>query len=225
MTLPAHARRRLIEAHLPLVRALALRYVRRGEPLEDLIQVGCVGLIHAVDRYDPARGPAFEAYAVPTITGEIRRYLRDSCGAVRLPRRLVEQHARVYRARAELEARTGRTAQADELARAADVPLAAVASALDPPRAAPLEDADGLAANPIDALHDRLTLGAALRALPLQERRVVALGYYGERSQRGIAGDLGVSQVHVSRLNRRALTRMRAALEDGRPVAGARAEA
>src|SRR5215203_3308195 len=76
------ARHRLIEAHLPLVRALALRFARRGEPLEDLIQVGCIGLIHAVDRYDPRRGP-FEAYAIPTIAGEIRRHLRDSSQAVR----------------------------------------------------------------------------------------------------------------------------------------------
>jgi RNA polymerase sigma-B factor len=218
-------RRRLIEEHLPLVRPLALRFVRHGEPLEDLIQVGCVGLIHAVDRYDPSLGHPFEAYAVPTITGEIRRYLRDSGAAVRLPRRLIEDHARVYRIRADLEASTGRTVCADELARAAGLPASVVASALDPPRAEPLGEDDGVAADPIPALQDRLSLAAALRALPLRERRIVALSFYGERSQRRIASELGLSQIHVSRLTRRALARMRAALEDGRPVAGPTGEA
>jgi RNA polymerase sigma-B factor len=223
-TLP-HARRRLIEEHLPLVRALALRFARRGEPLDDLIQVGCLGLIHAADRYDPELGHAFEAYAVPTIVGEIRRYLRDSCGAVRVPRQLSEQHARVYRVRAELEARTGRTAGAEELARAAGVPLATVATALDPPRTGPLADADGVVADPIAALDDRLCVATALRALPLHERRIVALSFYGERSQRRIASELGLSQIHVSRLRRRALARMRATFDDGPALAGQSGEA
>src|SRR5918995_6816934 len=131
------ARDRLIETHLPLVRALARRFAWRGEPLDDLIQVGCIGLIHAVDRYDPGRGP-FEAYAIPTIVGEIRRHLRDSSPAVRVPRRVAEDYARVYRARFELEARTGQTPTAAELARAAAVSLATVAGALDPPRLEPL---------------------------------------------------------------------------------------
>jgi RNA polymerase sigma-B factor len=177
------ARNRLIETHLPLVRALARRFAWRGEPLDDLIQVGCIGLIHAVDRYDPGRGP-FEAYAVPTINGEIRRHLRDRSTLVRVP--------------------------------------AGSAVAL---RIEPLEEGDGPPADPIAAVIDRVSLAAALRTLPLHERRIVLLGFYGERSQRRIAHDVGLSQIHVSRLMRHALERLRPALEDGRPVAGPAAEA
>src|SRR5215210_122121 len=209
MTRTALARRRTIESHLPLVRTLALRFARRGEPLEDLIQVGCVGLIHAVDRYDPRRGP-FEAYAIPTITGEIRRHLRDTYPAVRVPRRVAEDYARVYRARFELEARTGRAPTADELARAAGVSPATVAGALE---------------DPIAALDERLALHAAVRSLPPRERRILLLSFYCERSQRGIADDVGLSQIHVSRLLRGALERLRSALEDAAPLAGPLGEA
>jgi RNA polymerase sigma-B factor len=221
------ARSQQIEAHLPLVRALALRFARRGEPLDDLIQAGSIGLIHAVDRYDPRRGHSFEAYAVPTITGEMRRHLRDACAAVRIPRRAAEEHALVRRTLVELEARTGRTPTAAELARAAAVSPRAVAVALDPPRVEPLPDPDrdGPRTDPISELDDRLALDAALRALPLRERRILLLSFYGDRSQRCIADDVGLSQIHVSRLLRGALARLRAALEEGAPVAGPVAEA
>jgi RNA polymerase sigma-B factor len=179
----ALARNRQIEAHLPLVRALARRFARRGEPLDDLIQVGCIGLIHAVDRYDPCRGP-FTAFAVPTITGEIRRHLRDRSALVRVP---------------------------------AGGPAA--------PRIDPLDDDDGPPADPIAGVDDRLALAAALRTLPLHERRIVLLRFYGERTQRRIADDVGLSQIHVSRLMRGALERMRPALEDGGPVAAPPTEA
>jgi RNA polymerase sigma-B factor len=208
-------RAELIEMHLPLVRTLALRFARRGEPLDDLVQAGTVGLIRAVDRYDAARGSSFEAYAVPTITGEIRRHLRDRCATVRIPRRAFEERARIQRARIELEARTGRAATLPEIARAAGVPIADVAGALDLPRVEPLQDGDGTSVDPIGALHDRLALAAAFRSLPLRERRILLLAFYGERSQRHIAGDLGLSQIHVSRLLRSALGRLRAALDDG----------
>jgi RNA polymerase sigma-B factor len=178
-----HARDRLIEQHLPLVRALARRFAWRGEPLDDLVQVGCIGLIHAVDRYDPGRG-TFEAYAVPTIIGEIRRHLRDRCALMRVP-----------------------------------------AGAAVAVRIEPLEEADGPPADPIAGVIDRVALTAALRSLPLHERRIVLLGYYGERTQRRIADDVGISQIHVSRLMRRALERMRPALDDAGPVARRSAEA
>jgi RNA polymerase sigma-B factor len=172
-----------IEAHLPLVRALARRFAWRGEPLDDLVQAGCIGLIHAVDRYDPARGP-FEAYAVPTITGEIRRHLRDRAALVRVPEGT------------------------------------AIAVRIEP-----LADDDGPPADPIAGVIDRLAVAAALRALPQHERRVVLLSVYGERTQRRIADDVGLSQVHVSRLLRRALARLRPLLEDGVPVARPAGEA
>jgi RNA polymerase sigma-B factor len=167
-TLP---RDRQIEAHLPLVRALARRFAWRGEPVDDLIQAGCIGLIHAVDRYDPSRGP-FEAYAVPTITGEIRRHLRDRAALMRVPEG------------------------------------AAVAVRIEP-----LAEDDGPPADPIADVIDRVALAAALRTLPLHERRIVLLSFYGERTQRRIAEDVGLSQIHVSRLLRRALERLRPALE------------
>ena len=181
MTTPE--RDRLIETHLPLVRALARRFAWRGEPLDDLIQAGAIGLIHAVDRYDPGRG-VFEAYAVPTITGEIRRHLRDRGALVRVP----------------------------------DGAAIAV-------RIHPLEEDDGPPVDPIAGVIDRVALATALRSLPLHERRIVLLSYYGERTQRRIADEVGISQIQVSRLVRRALERMRPALEDGRPVARPAAEA
>jgi RNA polymerase sigma-B factor len=172
MTTPA--RNRQIEAHLPLVRALARRFAWHGEPLDDLIQV---------DRYDPARGP-FMAFAVPTINGEIRRHLRDRGALMRVP---------------------------------AGAPAA--------PRIDQLGDDDGPPADPIAGVDERLALTAALRTLPMHERRIVLLGFYGERTQRRIADDVGLSQIHVSRLMRGALERMRPALDDGRPVAGPAGEA
>lgn len=225
--MPTTARAQLIEAHLPLVRSVALRFARRGEPLDDLIQAGSIGLIHAVDRYDARRGASFEAYAIPTITGEIRRHLRDGCATVRIPRRASEEHAHVRRVLGELETSTGRTPSASELARAAAVSPVAVAVALDPPRVEPLPDPDrgGPRTDPIAELHDRLALAAALRALPLRERRILLLRFYAERSQRRIADEVGLSQIHVSRLLRSALGRLRWALEDGGTVAAPVGEA
>jgi len=179
-------RRERIEAHLPLVRTLALRFARRGEPLDDLVQVGCIGLIHAVDRHDPDRG-AFEAYAVPTITGEIQRHLRDRGSVLRVPPRVLAEAGR--------------------------------------PRLDPLGDDDGPPADPIPAVDARLTLAAALRRLPLHERRILVLWLYGERSQRSIAHEVGLSQIHVSRLLRRALERLRHELADDPAVARSGAEA
>jgi RNA polymerase sigma-B factor len=224
VTTTAPTRHGAIEAHLPLVRALALRFARRGEPLDDLIQVGCIGLIHAVDRYDPRRGP-FEAFAIPTITGEIRRHLRDAAAAVRIPRRAAEEYTRVRRASNELEARIGRVPTATEVARVAEVPLEIVAGALQPPRLEPLEEADAAPADPIAELDSRLALYAAIRMLPVRERHILVLSFYGDRSQRGIADEVGLSQIHVSRLLRGALERVRSALDDSAAVAGPLGEA
>ena len=106
------ARRRLIELHLPLVRALARRYVHRGERLEDLVQVGSVGLIEAIDRFDPEKGGDLASFAVPTITGEIKNHLRDRAAVVRIPRRVAERDVRLRAARASLSARLCRPADA-----------------------------------------------------------------------------------------------------------------
>ena len=170
------ARRRLIEAHLPLVRALANRFVRNGEQLEDLVQVGSVGLIKAVDRYDPRRGSSLTAYAVPTIVGELRRHLRDGTQPLRVPR-----------------AQRGQGAV----------------------RAVPLEDAadavrDTAAERRLELGEERLLLESGLRTLARRERRIVQLRYFGGLSQRRIAAELGLSQVHVSRLLRESLGKLRA---------------
>lgn len=170
------ARSRLIELYLPLVRALARGFARRGEQLDDLTQIGAVGLIKAVDRYDPCRGTSLGAYAAPTIVGEIRRHLRDSALPVRLPR-------------AGREA--GLTIQT--------VPLAAAGEA--PP--------DASAEQSFERGEERVLIEAGLRALPKRQRRIVQLRYFGDLSQRGIANELGVSQVHVSRQLRESLGTLR----------------
>ena len=165
-------RRRQIERHLPLVRALARRYVRGGEPYDDLVQAGCLGLIAAVDRWDPGRGACFEAYAVPTIQGAIRRHLRDHACGIRA-------------------------------ARGAPRPVLT-----------PLDDALPSRDDPIAAAEDRLALALAMRRLPVRERRIVTLAFYGDRSSRAIARDLDLSQVHVSRLLRSALARLEASIAE-----------
>lgn len=170
------ARRRLIELHLPLVRALARRFACRGEQLDDLTQIGAVGLIKAVDRFDPCRGTSLGAYAAPTIVGEIRRHLRDSAQPVRLPRTGQEAGLRIQA-----------------------VPLAADGEA--PP--------DASAEQSFERGEERVLIEAGLRALPKRQRRIVQLHYFGDLSQRGIASELGVSQVQVSRQLRESLGTLR----------------
>jgi RNA polymerase sigma-B factor len=212
------SRDRLIEQHLPLVRALARRYVRAGEPLDDLVQAGAIGLINAVDRFDSARGGALEAYAVPSILGEIRRHLRDRCDTVRLPRRVQEQRRALRRADRDLLPRLGRTPSLGELAARAGVPAAEAAVALGAGAPAPLPGDDDPAA-PLDidelgeAIAERLALLAALRGLEERERRIVHLRFYSDLSQAGIARELGLSPVHVSRLLCGALERLRTCLD------------
>jgi RNA polymerase sigma-B factor len=181
----AEERQRLIEQHLPLVRTIARRFAHRGESFDDLVQVGALGLIKAVDRFDPGRGVTLGAYAAPTIAGEIRRHLRDRVTLIRIPR------------------------SAGDEASSARFPLPLEsAGSLQPDRAAEA----GLAES-----EDRALVASGLRALPQRERRVVELRYYGDLSQKPIADQLGISQVHVSRLLRASLGRL--GRELGRPAA------
>ena len=170
------ARRRLIELHLPLVRALARRYARRGEPFDDLVQVGAVGLIKAIDRYDPARGSSLTAYAVPTIVGELRRHLRDSTQPLRLPRPNGGPRVVVRSVVLDADAPSSRDAGAER----------------------------GL-----ELGEERALIEAGLRTLPRRQRRIVQLHYFANLSQRGIAAELGLSQVHVSRLLQDSLGKLR----------------
>lgn len=178
------ARRQLIERHLPLVRAVARRFAHRGESLEDLVQVGAVGLIKAVDRFDPSRGVTLGSYAAPTIAGEIRHHLRDRGTLIRLPR----------------NAEHGPPAQTS-------LPLEATIERWP----------DAAAERGLERSEDRALLAGGLQALPIRERRIVQLHYYGGLSQRGIAAELGISQVHVSRLLQASLGKLR--VELGRPAA------
>ncbi len=176
-------RSRLIEKHLPLVRHIACRFTGRGERLEDLVQVGAIGLIGAVDRCDPERAEKLTAYVATCVEGEIRRHLRDRCAVVRIPRRIQQDVALAAAARAHVPL-------ADEL----DAPLALG------------EQVDELSLA-------RAMVTSAAHSLDGRERHVVALRYFGDLSQAEIGGVVGVSQVHVSRLLQGAIEKMRARLE------------
>jgi RNA polymerase sigma-B factor len=177
------ARRRAIEAHLPLVRRIARRFSGRGERFEDLVQVGAIGLIGAVDRCDPRRASTLTAYVAVCVEGEIRRHLRDRCAVVRVPRGVQEDADLATAARIHLPL--------DE-----DLDEALVVTE-------PLDE-QGLA---------RAMVTSAAHSLDGRERHLVALRYFGDLSQAEIGGVVGISQVHVSRLLQGAIAKMRARLD------------
>jgi RNA polymerase sigma-B factor len=179
----AAARIRLIEDHLPLVRRIALRFTGRGERLEDLVQVGAIGLIGAVDRCDPERTERLTAYVASCVEGEIRRHLRDRCAVVRIPRRIQQDVVLAAAARSHLH-----------LEEDFDAP------------AALCEPVDELSLA-------RALVTSAAHSLDRRERRVVALRYFGDLSQAEIGDVVGLSQVHVSRLLQGAIEKMRARLD------------
>jgi RNA polymerase sigma-B factor len=215
----AALRDELVTLHLPLVRHLARRYAHRGEPFDDLVQVGTEGLIKAVDRYDPARGTSLSSLAVPTIVGEIKRHFRDRTWAAHVPRRLQELYVRVSRETDTLTAALGRTPTVRELSAALDVPEHDVLEAMGARHAYaadPLESPAGGVADLVGAedaalatVEDRQALLPALQALPPHEQHVVVRRFFHERTQSDIAEELGVSQMQVSRLLARALDRLR----------------
>ncbi|WP_433604691.1 sigma-70 family RNA polymerase sigma factor [Dactylosporangium sp. CA-139114] len=217
----ARLRDEIIELCLPAARHLARRYCASGEPVGDLAQVAAVGLIKAVDGYDPQRAIEFGAYASPTVTGELKRHFRDRTGAVRLPRRLQELRMRLNRARDELTLALGRPPRAEDLAEhlgagVDEIVECAAAGhlqrpiSIDAPAAGehedtPLAELVG-AEDPGFALADlRASLPAAMAGLPERERRIIALRFYGNLSQSEIAERVGMSQMHVSRLLTHAL--------------------
>jgi RNA polymerase sigma-B factor len=223
------ARDRLIELYMPLVYGLARRYTNRGERFEDLVQVGSIGLIEAIDRFDPDRGDDFTSFAVPTITGAIRHHLRDRAAVVRIPRRLVELMSTLRPQHDALAHVLARSPTSSELARETGLRERDVADAIETERArTPLplstgEDAregwepaltvDGAYAS----IDDRLMLIAGLRTLAERERRIMHLHFFADLSQAEIAQQVGLSQVQVSRLIRASLERLRAALGSNRP--------
>jgi RNA polymerase sigma-B factor len=217
------ARERLVELHLPLVHVLARRYAYRGEGLEDLVQVGSIGLIEAIDRFDPSRSTDFRRFAIPTIAGEIKRHLRDRSTLVRIPRRPAELALSLRPARAALAARLSRPPSAAELAEEAGVREADVLEAIETEQArrpleltvesAPTGVLDGAAAeDPYAASEERLLLASGFRTLGERERRILHLRYFGGFSQSEIAREVGLSQNQVSRLIQTSLERLHGAL-------------
>ena len=220
------ARDELVERFLPLARQLARRYQRGNEPLDDLIQVASIGLVKAVDRYDPARGTAFSSYAVPTILGELKRYFRDSGWAVHVPRGMQERVMTVNQAISKLSREFGRSPTAGEIAaeinedpelvlEALEAAIAYDAVSLDTPRTSEEEDGDTYA-DTVGVIDERFELveyqsaiGPTMRALPARDRLVLKLRFEEDLTQLEIAQRIGVSQMHVSRLIRRALKRLR----------------
>ena len=223
------ARDRALVELMPLVRALASRYAGRGEPLEDLVQAGSIGLIKAVDRFDVDRGVDFSSYAVPTIVGEIRRHFRDKAWAMHVPRRLKELSLRLSRVLDELTTELGRSPTVAELAEAAGVEEEEAIDALDSTNAyttrslhAPFEDgADDSLAEKLGTdetgyaeVEDGALVQAGLAALDERERQIVELRFFKEMTQSQIAAEIGISQMHVSRLLRRALATMRGRIQE-----------
>lgn len=215
----AGERERLIERHLPLVRRLARRFAYRGVELEDLVQVGSIGLINAADRFDRSRGCSFAAYAVPSIVGEIKRHLRDAGCVIRLPRRVQEARQQVRGAERELTGLLGRVPTTAELAVRVGLTFDEVELALASDHARmPCSLVDGeVGAAGWDfreASEARVAVDLAFRRLSERERRVLERRFFDDLSQQDIAGEIGISQVHVSRTIRSALERLREELDD-----------
>lgn len=222
------AREQVLIELMPLVRALAARYAGRGEPLEDLVQVGSLGLIKAVDRFDIERGVDITSYAVPTIVGEIRRHFRDKAWAMHVPRRLKELSLRLTRTLDQLTNELGRSPTIAELAHATGVEEEDVIDALDSANAystrslqAPFEEGGDYLSDKLGAedsgfadVHDSALVETGLQALSERERQIVELRFFEEMTQSQIAAEIGISQMHVSRLLRRALATMRGRIEE-----------
>ncbi|HEX2808689.1 MAG TPA: SigB/SigF/SigG family RNA polymerase sigma factor [Kineosporiaceae bacterium] len=220
----AALRRSVVESQLPLVHHLAQRFRGRGEPYDDLVQVGTIGLLNAVDRFDPGRG-TFTGFAVPTILGEIRRHFRDRGWAMRVPRRLQELGRRVSGAREELTHTLGRSPTVHELGAHLEEDVDLVLEALDsssvytmvPLPSAPEEAGQwrlGAIDDSLELVEDRATLRPLLAQLPARERTILALRFIRGMSQSQIATEVGVSQMHVSRLLTRSLSILREGLSE-----------
>ncbi|NYI04101.1 SigB/SigF/SigG family RNA polymerase sigma factor [Allostreptomyces psammosilenae] len=233
-----YVRDTLIRLNLPLVRYIAVRYRYRPEPLDDIVQVGVIGLIKAVDGYDPDRGVEFVSYAIPTIAGEIKRFFRDTSWSVRVPRPLKELSLDAARAADELEQDLGRAPTHRELAGHLSVEVHEVVAALEAARlhsASSLDalrdradGADGAGSSLLDRLgapdealdlvEFRESVGPLLNALPPRERSIILMRFYGNMSQSQIGERLGLSQMHVSRLLSATLRSLREQMEEQRPA-------
>ena len=215
-------RNELVEEHRWLAQHCARRFARKGEPLDDLVQVATVGVLKAVERFDPAFGVVFTTFAMPTVMGELRRHFRDKTWSVHVPRRAKELYQSVSGVAEELSQTLMRSPTVPEIAQRAGATVEDALEALEVrasyrgvPLAPPGDDdrAEGPSFGRLDQGYDaaeaRLTVGRLLDTLPDRDRRIVEMRFIDGMTQSAIAGEVGVSQVQVSRLLRAALARMR----------------
>lgn len=220
----------LVTEYLPVAEHIARRFSGRGEAFDDLVQVARVGLINAVDRFEPERGSDFMSFAVPTIMGEVRRYFRDSSWSVRVPRRLKELHLQIGQVSGALGQRLGRAPTPTEIARELNLTVDEVSEGLqagnayyavsvdkpagDDGEAASLADTLGEEDGSLESVENHEALQPLLRALPPRERTILMLRFFGNMTQSQIAERVGISQMHVSRLLAQTLEKLRAKLTD-----------
>jgi RNA polymerase sigma-B factor len=227
----AALRERLVEQFIGLVEFLARRFRNRGEPVEDLVQVGTIGLLKAIERFDLDREVEFSTYATPTIVGELKRHFRDKGWAVRVPRRLQELHLELTKIVGQLGHDLGRSPTVAEIAQAAGTTEEEVLEGLEIAQAynftsldAPIESGEGSSISfaeqlgtedeHLENLEYRASLAPEMAKLPERERRIIYLRFFKGLTQSEIAERLGISQMHVSRLLNRTLTQLRTAFEE-----------
>jgi RNA polymerase sigma-B factor len=224
------ARDDLVRLHLPLVEHCARRFRNRGEPFEDLVQVGTIGLIKSVDRFDVDRGVEFSTYATPTIIGEIKRHFRDKGWAIRVPRRLQELRMQIASASAELTQSLGRAPTPSELADQIGCTVDDVIEGIESSNAYSTLSLDagdnsdegslgvldmmGVDDAGIEHVELRESIKPLLERLPAREKNILMLRFFKNLTQSQIAAEVGVSQMHVSRLLTRTLDHLREALEN-----------
>lgn len=224
------AREGLVHLHLPLVEHCARRFRNRGEPFEDLVQVGTIGLLKSVDRFDTDRGVEFSTYATPTIIGEIKRHFRDKGWAIRVPRRLQELRMQIVSTSAELTQSLGRSPTPRELAEAMGCSVEEVLEGLESSNAystlsldagdssedGPASMLDSLGVDDVGLEHVevRESLKPLLDRLDPREKKILLLRFFKNMTQSQIAEEIGVSQMHVSRLLSRTLDQLRTSLEE-----------
>jgi RNA polymerase sigma-B factor len=219
----ARARDALVERFMPMARSVARGFLKRGPEQEDVLQVAALALVKAIDRYDPAYGTAFSSFAIPTISGELKRFFRDAGWGMRVPRALQELSLSVEAAIAEIEPSLGRPPTTSEIATYLRVTREAVIEALEIGHARAIAPYDELGSDDDEGRHyrtsgaedpgyalvdDLVTIGPVFASLPAREQEILRLRFGGDMTQREIAAQLGVSQMHISRLIRQALDTM-----------------
>ena len=221
----------LVRLHLPLVDHCARRFLNRGEPFDDLVQVGTIGLIKSVDRFDIERGVEFSTYATPTIIGEIKRYFRDKGWAIRVPRRLQELRMSITSVTGEMSQELGRSPTPREIAAKLGVSVEEVMEGIESANAyatLSLDAGDGGEDGPGSSMLDSLgfddeglahveireSIKPLIEQLPPREKRILLLRFFRGMTQSQIAEEIGVSQMHVSRLLNRTLEQLRDSLQE-----------